>query len=621
MTDDKIDYESMFNKTRAKPVKTLTRDEYPDARPKIRRWKKKGEIQESWYVSVSIPRPIRHLFNAPSKHLVAGKTEADYFRKRRSLTNEIYQEFDKRQEEYKEKNQANKEKFIKVLKDEFGESYKEYEKKGYEFVDANAENTLQHMISLFKSILPKKTKYQYTHEDKQFGTIISQLSTDVPFEELVQIKFRMDTTADMVRDDFTSYSMEQVNTVRAYLQKSIHTYFEDLIVDTAKKQNKQIPDFDEPDLWTEPLDGGSPIADFINRIDAHLKQELIETQNSERGRIIKTDKGYGINKGVEGVISRHGLEERPRMSGAVTMKTLRDDYLKWVEVNYKENSKATMNKLRQAFDEFIELMGDYEPKQIDSAMAVEFAEAQLERYPTRANKTISNRNWCMGVFCRDYAIVKRLMDSNPFYGAKLDKKGRKKVKTLEYTDEDLDIIFNYKWGEQELLLLKLGLSTGCRITELARLTWERIVQTNQGFTYLSLLDEIHGDHTEETSVKNLGSKRLVPLHPDLRLPVRATGQLFDYWLSSTSSDTGAGQAVSPTLNKLVAHPDKKFHSFRSSYIIKLQNTKIPTQIEKQITGHSSGDVHADTYSGSAVADRYEWIKKLDLPWLKMGEKK
>ena len=103
MSDDKIDYESMFNKTRAKPVKTLTRDEYPDARPKIRRWKKKGEIQESWYVSISIPRPIRHLFNATSKHLVTGKTEADYFRKRRNLTNAISQEFDKRQEEYKEK--------------------------------------------------------------------------------------------------------------------------------------------------------------------------------------------------------------------------------------------------------------------------------------------------------------------------------------------------------------------------------------------------------------------------------------------------------------------------------------------------------------------------------------
>ena len=129
------------------------------------------------------------------------------------------------------------------------------------------------------------------------------------------------------------------------------------------------------------------------------------------------------------------VDDRSRFYGTVTMKSLRDGYLKWVEVNYKENSQATLNKLRQAFDEFIELMGDLEPKQIDNAMAVEFADAQLERYPTRANKTIGNRNWCMGVFCRDYAVVKRLMDNNPFYVAKLNKKGRPTVNWLKYTVE------------------------------------------------------------------------------------------------------------------------------------------------------------------------------------------
>jgi hypothetical protein len=87
-------------------------------------------------------------------------------------------------------------------------------------------------------------------------------------------------------------------------------------------------------------------------------------------------------------------------------------------------------------------------------------------------------------------------------------------------------------------------------------------------------------------------------------------------LSSTTSDTGAGQAVNPKLDKLVTHPQKQFHSFRSTFIIKVGGTGVDNDMKRQITGHSGGDIHADVYGGSAVEDRFEWIKKIDLKWLK-----
>ena len=106
MTDDKIDYESMLKDTRSKPVKTLTRDEYPDARAKF--------LRGVWVLEVSIPNTLRHLFNTTTVRKTAGKTEADYDRRRRSLTNEIYQEFDRRQEEFKKKHQRSDELLINI---------------------------------------------------------------------------------------------------------------------------------------------------------------------------------------------------------------------------------------------------------------------------------------------------------------------------------------------------------------------------------------------------------------------------------------------------------------------------------------------------------------------------
>ena len=74
--------------------KVLTWDDYSDPFPEL--------VRGKYTVSVSIPRPIRHLFangKATTKRIVAGKTLEDYERKKRSLSNKIYSEFDARQEE------------------------------------------------------------------------------------------------------------------------------------------------------------------------------------------------------------------------------------------------------------------------------------------------------------------------------------------------------------------------------------------------------------------------------------------------------------------------------------------------------------------------------------------
>jgi integrase len=68
-------------------------------------------------------------------------------------------------------------------------------------------------------------------------------------------------------------------------------------------------------------------------------------------------------------------------------------------------------------------------------------------------------------------------------------------------------------------------TTGMKPTEAGNMTWERFNDTeHEGIRYVTTKDSA----TEQVRVKNKGSKRDVPLHPDLVLPKKGAGRLFDY---------------------------------------------------------------------------------------------
>ena len=150
--DDEIDQTSQLPE-QLKNRRILTVDDYPKSRTKLHRG--------SWCIQVSVPRPLRHLYGSPVVTKVAGKYEADVGRKKRSLTNEIYQEFDKRQADYNTKLESLKETYIKVFKEEYGATFVEREMKLFESVDTEAENTLQQMVSEFKTVLPRNSEHKY----------------------------------------------------------------------------------------------------------------------------------------------------------------------------------------------------------------------------------------------------------------------------------------------------------------------------------------------------------------------------------------------------------------------------------------------------------------------------
>ena len=88
-----------------------------------------------------------------------------------------------------------------------------------------------------------------------------------------------------------------------------------------------------------------------------------------------------------------------------------------------------------------------------------------------------------------------------------------------------------------------------RLSEAANLSWERFSEDHDGiqgmrcFSLLNTNDEI-------VAVKNKGSMRIIPLHPDLVLPPKGTGRLFDYKMNEDGlASHDAGRAINPTLQK------------------------------------------------------------------------
>ena len=536
-----------------KETRILTWDDYSESYSKV--------IRGSYCVVVSIPRKIRHLFgNAPTRQKVAGKTEDDFNRRQRSLTHQIYQEFDERQRRQEE----NQKVFLQRIKDEWGDAHDKRQ-------DDKRNTILQKMVAAFPHVVPEDSSYNFykqidddIYPEFAGSSAIKPLTENIPFSDLERLKNGMDSMARMVKNASERFTVFEVSAAKDYLEPSVRSYFEDLLVDAAKQQKCEIPNFPEPTL-----------SDFWFEEDAEWQDYQV----------------------------------RPRKHEELKMSAVMDEYFAWIEKYFEQ--KDTKNKLKLGCKEFISYMGDLHLSKLDAPMAVGFAEAQCDQHVNRSKATIKNRNWAMNTFCQEFCIPKRYMSFNPFYGVSLKRYGTKGGKWLEYTDADLDKIFGYSWGPQELLLLQLALATGMRLGEIALLTWERVKSTNK-CSFISLLDE--GD--EIVTAKNQGSKRRIPLHPNLKLPPKGNGRIFDYAIDGYGkATTAAGRAVNPKLKELIAHDRKTFHSFRSSFIIKLTKVGTPPNINKMITGHGVGDVNTDVYGGVSVEDRFEWIRKIDLPWM------
>jgi integrase len=175
-------------------------------------------------------------------------------------------------------------------------------------------------------------------------------------------------------------------------------------------------------------------------------------------------------------------------------------------------------------------------------------------------------------------------------------------------------IFAYDWKPQERLLLSILATTGMRPSEAGNMTWERFNDTeHKGIRFFTTLDT----ETEQVRIKNKPSKRQVPLHPDLVLPEKSTGRLFNYSKDEDGRcSTSIAHIINPTLQKLVPHPYKSVRSFRRTFKNMMSDLGVREEVHDAITGHGENKTASRKhYGGGGFVQRFEAISKLDISFL------
>ena len=565
-------YRKIINLNKNKKI--FTYDDFRERNPYIR----KGKNSDSYYVEVNIPTPLRsqHKGKATLRRS-AGKSRQEYDLKKRGIFNTLVNEIiDAQGNEQKEKDQLAE----RLLS------------------EANFKLDT-HNIALmreFPNVIPKGNScFKEYGDDPKKGrwTTYNVPKPSMPYKELVELKRNLDFVTRMVYDD--EPSQEEIDSdkphkwnnlqrlyAEAHLSPECETFWRDLLLESAQLQGEEIPQFDD------------------------MKEEDFWDRNRHKR------KGLG---------SRSILAENPRqrLVSVPTMSTYEGVYKDHLKLT--QDVKDTRRKLLLGFTEFHTLMGDPVPSNISEQMAEEYFYVQMEKFPERSQKVLGNRKWALKDFNR-FCFRKGIMTSKPFNAFDTPKIGKSEQGWRPYTDTDLDKIFALDWQPQERLLISMALSTGCRLGELALLTWERIKREGNHFEYITLLDD--PDIEVEATTKNDGSKRIIPLHPSLvdMLPVRKSGRIFDYSIDGDGkASTSAGRAINPIIDKLINDKRKSFHSFRSTFKIKLENSSgITEALSNIITGHTKGGKGDNTgsaqrYRGMTAQDRFDAIIKIDLPWL------
>ena len=532
-------------------------------------------IRKRWAVIVSIPAHLRHLYsNQRDKRkstFTSDKSVAD--RLHHALAQQIYDEFDQKQSEHLNKHHAVTDNFatdaIYGLATSF--NYKN-------IPDLNPSTEYNQLVALKTScdVYADMVMNSATIDETK---VMADLLATSPSSEEVIVRFRE-------LQINSSYTTEQKGLAGRYKHLMTQTFWHDLLLEAAREQG-------QPEPRLDPLKGAD--VPVIVEADGNV---LVDSPIMRRT----------TNQPVE-PISRPA---RVIPTGVLTIASVMDEYL--VDMRLKQNLVGTQKKLTRWNQQFLDVMGDLEIAEIQPKHGYEYVRRVLADNPSRSNGTL--KDYCWGVQnLLKYCVESGYIQANPFGYLDLKKYGKEAEETHTYTSKDITTIFNHNWNEQDRLLLSIVATTGMRPSEVGNMTWERFNDTEYaGIRYITTTD-VDG---EKVRVKNRGSKRDVPLHPDLILPKKGVGRLFDYTKDEDGRcSTDIGHKLNPILERLVSHPQKSIRSFRRTFKVMLRDVGVGEEVHDAITGHNQATSSGrKNYGGMGLKVKFEAISKLDVSWLK-----
>ena len=539
-----------------------------------------NHIKGKWYVLVSVPAHLRHLFpNQRDLRRSTGTNDESFAkRKQHALAQEIYDLFDQRQREEKSEHVS--------------------------VADAFATDAIIGLATVFhqRNIpdLKPTTDYQLLSSLKQscdiYADQVINAATDDELEHMrimndiaeVQQEFSGTGVLTLVASTISEgppYTLEQKVSAARYRTEAVYNYWADLLILAAREQDLPEPSFD-------PFVRGP--YDSVVLADGKIMSDLTL--------------GQALPRQTFQPLSRPA---RIVPSEALTYSSVMHEYLERVERDTP--LEDTKRKKKRWAKQFLDVMGDLEITDIKPKHAYDYLDRILAENPDRSNKTLRDYIWGVQDLLK-YCVQRDYIQSNPFRDLDLKPYGEQSEETYPFEMSELRAIFAHDWNPQDRLLLSILATTGMRPSETGNLTWERFDDTeHEGIRYFTTLDTAD----EKVRVKNSGSKRLVPIHPDLQLPERSTGRLFDYEKNEDGlSATEIGHQILPILHDIVPHPNKNIRSFRKTFKRMCRDSGVGEEVHDAITGHrQTASASRANYGGMGVPVMFEAISKLDVSFL------
>lgn len=293
----------------------------------------------------------------------------------------------------------------------------------------------------------------------------------------------------------------------------------------------------------------------------------------------------------------------------------------WAKKEVAPKAK-TIEKTKKVFADFSASVGKIPVTALTPAHVLQFKQHLLATSRTAA--TAKNKMNVFRAVVR-YAWSHRVIETDPCAGISIEVKGRGKERRRAYTVDELKKIFGsniytdgYRpiggQGSAAYWLPLMALYTGARLEELGQLRLKDIRKEsyldNEGNEQVAWTLRIVEDETDGLHVKNDGSERRIPIHPDLIslgflkfLEHMRTAK--EYWLfpqfvpnkygvRTANWSKWYGRFLRAKLN--IADPSVTFHSFRHTFKDQARNSNMPVDVNNEITGHETGDV-ASQYGG------------------------
>lgn len=307
----------------------------------------------------------------------------------------------------------------------------------------------------------------------------------------------------------------------------------------------------------------------------------------------------------------------------------------------------SLDEYEGVIDRFIELYGDLPVDQVDRKLIQQYRldlqrcpatkangirllpirqqieKVEAEGLPTISMVTITNRLKKVSALL-GFAIELGLITENPVSAsgvtkriAQAQRKSANGRKRKDYNLTELNAIFRSPvfngegWAPQRSQVGQalywiplLALYMGARREELCQLFAKDVRKSPEGIHYVSILNT-EDEEDQGRSVKTSGSRRDVPIHPDLielgfleyAASVPVNGQLFPHLPPDPKGFYGNayGKHWTNYLREVVKleSPAAPSHGFRHTFKTLCREADIPEEVHDALTGHSDGSVSRD----------------------------